>query len=74
MTTDFYLNLGDQKMKSYNEQRYERLRDSIEEYLTTDGEDCGVNALFRDIKKSCIDMKGYYQKVTEDITLVEEYF
>lgn len=36
--------------KRYMQSRYERLLDSIDEYLCDDGEDCGAEPLIRDLK------------------------
>ncbi len=36
--------------KRYAQSRYERLLDSIDEYLCDDGEDCGAEPLIRDLK------------------------
>jgi len=36
--------------KQWSQSRYERLLDSIDEYLCDDGEDCGAEPLIRDLK------------------------
>ena len=39
--------------KSYEQQRYERLMESIDEYLGGDGPEMGIDHLVRDLKKVC---------------------
>lgn len=43
-------NLGEDWRKQWLQSRYERLLDSIDEYLCDDGEDCGAEPLVRDLK------------------------
>ena len=38
--------------KQWTQSRYERLLDSVDEYLCDDGEDCGAEPLIRDLKKA----------------------
>jgi len=48
--------------KQYAESRYERLLDSIDEYLCDDGEDCGAEALLRDLKRGISFTREWPQK------------
>lgn len=58
----------------YNEQRYERLEEILDEYLGCSGKDVGAGALFRDIQKACIELKHYHQECLDGFTIVEDYF
>ena len=61
-------------MKSFEEQRYQRLKESIDEYLGEQGPDTGVGSLFRDIRKACIDLNHYHQECVDNFTIVQDYF
>ena len=50
--------------KSYNDQRYDRLVEIVDEYLGCEGE--GLNFLLRDLKKACIDLKQYHSDRLDD--------
>ena len=52
--------------KSYNDQRYERLLESIDEYLGCEGEGCGLSFLLKDLTKACIDLKQYHSDRLDD--------
>jgi len=52
--------------KSYNDQRYDRLVESIDEYLGCEGEECGLSFLLRDLRKACIDLKQYHSDRLDD--------
>lgn len=60
--------------KTYEDRRYERLMESIDEYLGDQGPDCGTGPLFRDIQKACIDLKSYHQECVDSFTTVQDYF
>ena len=60
--------------KSYEIQRYERLMESIDEYLGEQGRDNGVGPLLRDIRKACIDLNHYHQECVDNFTTVQDYF
>lgn len=60
--------------KSYEVQRYERLMESIDEYLGEQGEDRGVGPFLRDIRKACIDLNHYHQECVDNFTIVQDYF
>ena len=52
--------------KSYKDQRYDRLLESIDEYLGCEGEECGLSFLLRDLKKACIDLRQYHSDRLDD--------
>lgn len=52
--------------KSYNEQRYERLLESVDEYLGCEAPDCGLSFLLKDLRKACIDLKQYHSDRLDD--------
>ena len=60
--------------KSYQVQRYERLMESIDEYLGEQGPDTGAGPLLRDLQKACIDLKYYHQECVDNFTIVHDYF
>lgn len=59
--------------KSYEQQRYERLMESIDEYLGGDGPEMGIDHLVRDLKKICLDISTYHGKVLDDCTTLVDY-
>ena len=52
--------------KSYNDQRYDRLVEIVDEYLGYEGEGQGLSSLLRDLKKACIDLKQYHSDRLDD--------
>lgn len=52
--------------ETYKQQRYDRLRESIDEYLGCEGEECGLSFLLRDLKKACIELKQYHSDRLND--------
>lgn len=48
--------------KRYMQSRYERLLDSIDEYLCDDGEDCGAEPLIRDLKLAISHAREWPEK------------
>lgn len=59
---------------NYELNRYNRLKDTIDEYLGQEGKDTGAGALFRDIQKACVDLNSYHQECVDNFTLVRDYF
>ena len=59
---------------SYETQRYERLKESIDEYLGEQGDDRGVGPFLRDLRKACIDLNFYHQECVDNFTAVQEFF
>lgn len=53
-------------VKSYNEQRYERLLESVDEYLGCEAPDCGLSFLLKDLRKACVDLKQYHADRLDD--------
>ena len=60
--------------KRYQDQRYERLKESIDEYLGEEGDDRGVGPFLRDLRKACIDLNHYHQECVDNFTTVQDYF
>jgi len=60
--------------KSYHVQRYERLMESVDEYLGEQGPDTGAGPFLRDLQKACIDLKYYHQDCVDNFTTVQDYF
>jgi hypothetical protein len=58
----------------YGAQRYERLKESIDEYLGEQGNDRGVGPFLRDLRKACIDLNHYHQECVDNFTTVQDYF
>jgi hypothetical protein len=52
--------------KSYNYQRYDRLVETIHEYLGCEGDGWGLSFLLRDLRKACIDLKQYHSDRLDD--------
>ncbi len=61
-------------MTYYESQRYERLKESIDEYLGEQGTDRGAGPFFRDLQKACIDLRFYHQECVDNFTTVQDYF
>jgi len=60
--------------KSYEDLRYLRLVESIDEYLGEEGSDRGAGPFLRDLQKACIDLKFYHQECVDNFTTVHDYF
>jgi len=58
----------------YLAKRYERLKESIDEYLGEEGPDRGAGPFFRDIQKACLDLNYYHQECVDNFTTVRDYF
>lgn len=58
----------------YEDNRYERLKESIDEYLGEEGPDNGSGSFFRDIRKACIELNYYHQECVDNFTTVQDYF
>ena len=59
---------------NYETQRYEHLKESIDEYLGEEGPDRGSGPFLRDLQKACIDLKSYHQECVDNFTTVLDYF
>ncbi len=59
---------------NYESQRYERLKESIDEYLGEQGPDRGTGSFLRDLRKACIDLSFYHQECVDNFTTVQDYF
>ena len=60
--------------KNYEELRYYRLLESIDEYLGEQGADSGAGPFLRDLQKACIDLKFYHQECVDSFTTIHDYF
>lgn len=49
-------------MKDWSESRYERLLESIDEYLCEDGEDSGAGPLIRDLRRAVAYARDWPQR------------
>lgn len=61
-------------MSDYETQRYESLKQSIDEYLGEQGPDRGVGPFLRDLQKACIDLNFYHQECVDNFTTIKDYF
>lgn len=61
--------IGFTRQNTLDEQRYERLKDTIHEYLGDEGED--PENLLRDLKRACADLKEYHTERLEAYDAVE---
>ncbi len=59
---------------SYETKRYENLKEALDEYLGSQGDDCGAGPLLRDLKKACIDLSFYHQECVDNFTTIQDYF
>lgn len=66
--------MNNETNQKYLDQRYERLKESLDEYLGEEGADRGAGPLFRDIQKACIELKHYHQECVDNFTTVQDYF
>jgi len=41
-------------LDSYKQQRYERLAETLDEYIGCSGDECGMDFFIRDVKKSTL--------------------
>lgn len=59
---------------SYENQRYESLKESIDEYLGEQGPDRGSESFFRDLKKACSELSVYHQECVDNFAAVQGRF
>ena len=58
--------------KTYEEQRYERLSETIDEYFGGTGAEMGLEAFIRDVKKACLDFTAYHRPILDDLTTLSD--
>lgn len=54
-----------------NQQRYERLLESLDEYLCCDCKDCGPEYLISDLLKACEELKEFPTKQLANIQEIQ---
>ena len=59
---------------NYSERRYENLKEILDEYLGSDGEECTAGDLLRDIHRACLELKVFHQKCLNDYNAIENHF
>ena len=60
-------------IKTFEQQRYERLMESVDEYLGGTGNEMGIDFFIRDLKKICLDISSYHRKVLDDCVTFSDY-
>lgn len=59
--------------KSYNEQRYDRLLETIDEYLGQTGtDDVGIGPLLRDLRKACIELSYHHSECLDGFNTLKD--
>ena len=58
--------------KSYDEQRYERLLESVDEYLSD--ADVGSRKFLDDLQKALLQLRQYHDNVVDGFTHVQDFF
>jgi hypothetical protein len=61
-------------IEGYHKQRYERLCESIAEYLDEQGSDSGSKALLRDIQLACIELRAVHEEFLDNYNHVHDFF
>jgi hypothetical protein len=61
-------------IEGYHKQRYNRLVESIAEYLDEQGSDSGSKALLRDIQLACIELKAVHEEFLDNYNHVQDFF
>jgi hypothetical protein len=59
---------------NYEEGRYERLKESIDEYLGSQGSDTGSTPFLRDLNKACFELNLYHQECVDNFAVVQDHF
>lgn len=58
--------------KNYEQQRYERLTECIDEYLGGTGSEMGAASFLRDLKKILIDIQSHHYGIADECTSIAE--
>ena len=64
------MSLGFTRQETLDEMRYERLKETVDEYLSDEGSDPQV--LIRDVKRACAELKEYFEGRVAAYNTVEE--
>ncbi len=64
------MSLGFTRQENLDEERYERLKETVDEYLSDEGSDPQV--LIQDVKRACSELKEYFSGRLEAYNTVEE--
>lgn len=59
--------------KNYEEQRFDRLAECVDEYLGGTGNEMGLDFLVRDLKKACLNLSAYHRKVLDDCIVFSDH-
>jgi hypothetical protein len=54
--------------------RYERLKETLDEYLGEDGTDSGSGPFLRDLQKACIELKYFHETCLDNYNHVHDFF
>lgn len=57
---------------NYENQRYERLSETLDEYFGGTGAEMGLEAFIRDVKKVCLDFTAYRRPILDDLTTLSD--
>jgi len=60
--------------QNYEKGRYERLKESIDEYLGSQGSDTGSKPFLRDLNKACSELNVYHQECVDNFAAVQSHF
>ena len=63
------MSLGFTRREALDEARYERLKETVDEYLSDEGSDPQV--LIRDVKRACSELKEYFEGRVSAYSTVE---
>lgn len=58
--------------KTYEQARYDRLVDSIHEYLCDD--EVGSKRFLQDLEKGCLELRGHYDNIIDNFTHIQDFF
>ena len=64
--------IGFTRKDALNQQRYERLKETVSEYLGDEGEN--PNDFIRDVKRACSELKEYHAERLSAYNVVEGSF
>lgn len=56
----------------YEDQRYERLSETIDEYFGGTGADMGLEIFIRDVKRACLDFTAHHRPILDDLTTLSD--
>lgn len=59
-------------LTSYADQRYQRLLESVDEYLTE--EQAGSKLFLDDLQKALLELRQYHDNVVDNFTHVQDFF